>query len=785
MFSSQSTSIKAALVAVVLALGACSAHAQIQPNQINFPTGTSGCVYDPGSNLCTLQVESINSITGAFTFTGSGVSCSSTTCTFTGGSTTPGGSSGDIQWNSSSSFAGGTGWTYPGTVGQLYGAGSDTYTGSTTYSYLSSILNGLNWQTEYRVNQPGDSISAIGGGIAVPDTATNHQAQALAGIATNSSPSANVVGGYFASRCLANGTSCWGSNPLVSSATGLGSGTTLIGEEVDVNVNNAADSIRGIFINGAWTAQPSSSTAVEIGSSGFHSAGQFGEAFVSDNGSAGIGLDLWPALYSTNPSASQQIVLRSRVSSTVRNSVFTSDTSGNFLFTPYSNETKFTGTILLTDSSCTSGALVKGDGTGCSAGSTAFSAITGSTNTTAAMLVGAGASLEPTSTGTVQANNISGTVAVTSPITIAGSGTTASPYTIACPTCGTGSGGTSVSQNSGSAETNLPITGYMPQLCADSSGSGTAQSCSTANTFTPQTGNCVVYSTTTANSGTGLTVNVNSLGAKSVAAAGSSGWSTTLVASLSVPAAKPMHLCYDGTHWNASGTGYAAAGSSSPAWVFDEMNYAFGGSTAVTSPIGPFGFLSTLVGSGAAVENQQSCGTYCDGRMGIMAVISGSVTNSYAIFQNLSNSCCAPVFLSSTSGVTKMAMETYVQTSSTSSQSIGLSENLGAPNPGNYVAFVCDPNDNSGSTDWYAFDTAGSVNHDTGVACTAWHQLEIVINDLAVTWYIDNVSVGVSATAPAGQAGLFATSWSHSTTPGTLDIDWIALPSLGLGATFE
>lgn len=54
-------------------------------------------------------------------------------------------------------------------------------------------------------------------------------------------------------------------------------------------------------------------------------------------------------------------------------------------------------------------------------------------------------------------------------------------------------------------------------LCADSSGSGTAQSCTTAPSFTPTTDDCIVYTTTTANTGSGLTLNVNSLGAKSVA----------------------------------------------------------------------------------------------------------------------------------------------------------------------------------------------------------------------------------------------------------------------------
>lgn len=142
----------------------------------------------------------------------------------------------------------------------------------------------------------------------------------------------------------------------------------------------------------------------------------------------------------------------------------------------------------------------------------------------------------------------------------------ANDVTISCPTCGTSTGGTNVSQNSGGTETNLAITGHMPQVCSDTSGSGTAQSCSTANTFTPQTGNCLVYQTTTANSGTGLTVNVNSLGAKSVAVASSTGWTTTLTASSSIPANKPLNICYDGTNWNASGTGYVPAGGGG-AWT--------------------------------------------------------------------------------------------------------------------------------------------------------------------------------------------------------------------------
>jgi hypothetical protein len=103
---------------------------------------------------------------------------------------------------------------------------------------------------------------------------------------------------------------------------------------------------------------------------------------------------------------------------------------------------------------------------------------------------------------------------------------------------------------------------HVPLDCADSSGSGTAQSCTTTPTFTPASPDCIVYTTTTTNSGTGLTTNVDSLGAKSIAIAGASGWTTTLIASI-IPANKPILMCYDGTNWDAMQTGTAASSGGS------------------------------------------------------------------------------------------------------------------------------------------------------------------------------------------------------------------------------
>ena len=176
-------------------------------------------------------------------------------------------------------------------------------------------------------------------------------------------------------------------------------------------------------------------------------------------------------------------------------------------------------------------------------------------------------------------------VAGSSPIVASTSGTA---VTVSCPTCGVSTGGTAVALNSASSLGTLAITGYMPQVCADTSGSGTAQSCTTATSFTPQTGNCIVYSTTTANSSTALTLNINSLGAASVAVPSSSGWTTTLTASSSIPAGKPMHMCYDGTNWNASGTGYQAAGSGTTIPYSTQYTYvAETDSTSVSSITSP------------------------------------------------------------------------------------------------------------------------------------------------------------------------------------------------------
>lgn len=145
-------------------------------------------------------------------------------------------------------------------------------------------------------------------------------------------------------------------------------------------------------------------------------------------------------------------------------------------------------------------------------------------------------------------------------------------------------------------------------VCPDTSGSGTAQTCATiaATPFTPVADSCVTYTTTTTNSGAGLTLNVNSLGAKSIAIPGASGWTTTLTAGI-IPANKPLNICYDGTRWNVQQTGTSAVASgntTSTSLTTNRLPKANGANSIIDSLDSDDGTTHTYTGTGGTSAPQ-------------------------------------------------------------------------------------------------------------------------------------------------------------------------------------
>jgi hypothetical protein len=104
-----------------------------------------------------------------------------------------------------------------------------------------------------------------------------------------------------------------------------------------------------------------------------------------------------------------------------------SDTSGNFVFHPFNGLSQFTGTLGASTLAGSTTQCIQADtsghlsGTGAACGSggvgSAFSALNGGTNTSAAMTVGSGASLGVTGTGTIAATSIGGVTVTGTPST--------------------------------------------------------------------------------------------------------------------------------------------------------------------------------------------------------------------------------------------------------------------------------------------------------------------------------------------------------------------------------
>jgi hypothetical protein len=109
------------------------------------------------------------------------------------------------------------------------------------------------------------------------------------------------------------------------------------------------------------------------------------------------------------------------------------------------------------------------------------------------MVVGTGASLAPTGTGTIQATNIASTISAGTNVTITGSGTTAAPYVLTS----TSTASTAFSALTGSTNTTAAmVVGSGASLAP--AGTGTIQATSIASTITAGTNVTITGSGTTA-----------------------------------------------------------------------------------------------------------------------------------------------------------------------------------------------------------------------------------------------------------------------------------------------
>ena len=117
---------------------------------------------------------------------------------------------------------------------------------------------------------------------------------------------------------------------------------------------------------------------------------------------------------------------------------------------------------------------------GACAGSTAvaFSAITGSTNTSATMLVGTGASLGPTGTGTVNANQVNGASVPTSK-TIVGTNSSGQIIDASSATLTNNTSGNAATATVATALASSPTNCTASQAPTGINASGTAQNCTT------------------------------------------------------------------------------------------------------------------------------------------------------------------------------------------------------------------------------------------------------------------------------------------------------------------
>ncbi|HEV1992875.1 MAG TPA: hypothetical protein VGR03_00930, partial [Candidatus Acidoferrum sp.] len=120
-------------------------------------------------------------------------------------------------------------------------------------------------------------------GVKVPVGSTVYQANGISGNVQLFSNNVTAGVGVFG-NCEADvtGGRCWGGNFQAYAGPGAPTGLGLFGIEVDVGPGSTSDSVRGILVSGAFTAQPSQANGVEITPPNL--SGRWKNGFICDEG---------------------------------------------------------------------------------------------------------------------------------------------------------------------------------------------------------------------------------------------------------------------------------------------------------------------------------------------------------------------------------------------------------------------------------------------------------------------------------------------------------------------
>jgi hypothetical protein len=231
------------------------------------------------------------------------------------------------------------------------GGTGHTSGGQTPYDLFGYTLPGgsLNIQTLFDSVQGSGLVenSATFGVVNVPSASTVYQSNAISGYIVNNSATNQAVGGYFQAIVDAVGGHSFGDNPVCKTTASVSS-EVCTGEEVDVNASNTSDNVTGINVTGFWYAQPGTGIGVEVTVPG-NNLGTWTQGFAvgdgavaSTNNAMVFGLS---ATQAANLGSSQEAFWSTDSGNTRHLSYHNVNALGQFVFTPYGNDSNFVGTV--------------------------------------------------------------------------------------------------------------------------------------------------------------------------------------------------------------------------------------------------------------------------------------------------------------------------------------------------------------------------------------------------------------------------------------------------------